>query len=253
MSKEKKTTIMLFYEIILVILAFLSVIFIWSDNEVILFLDKMVWGIFFLDVAVRLFLAKKKWKFIKENPFDIIAAIPLDSIFQTARIVRLFRVLRLLAISKNYLKTILSILKTNGLDRILGISLLLIFASAILVTHIEPNIQSYSDGIWWSIVTATTVGYGDISPDTISGRILAVILMLIGIGLIGMLTGSITTFFIKDKKEVNSTVSFICNQLENYDELSKEEVHQLIVLMFELEKQKENSAGDDDMLPTKKV
>ena len=48
--------------------------------------------------------------------------------------------------------------------------------------------MSFSDGLWWSFVTATTVGYGDISPSTIPGRIIATVLMLVGIGLIGSLT-----------------------------------------------------------------
>lgn len=53
------------------------------------------------------------------------------------------------------------------------------------------------DAVWWSFVTATTVGYGDLSPETAVGRIIASILMLVGIGLIGSLTSAITSFFLK--------------------------------------------------------
>ena len=62
----------------------------------------------------------------------------------------------------------------------------------------------FSDALWWSFVTCTTVGYGDLSPETTIGRVTAVILMMFGIGFLGMLTGSITTFFtnrIKTKSE----------------------------------------------------
>ncbi len=55
--------------------------------------------------------------------------------------------------------------------------------------------MTFLDALWWSFVTCTTVGYGDISPSSMLGRIVAVLLMLFGIGLIGMLTGSITTYF----------------------------------------------------------
>lgn len=67
---------------------------------------------------------------------------------------------------------------------------------------------SLTDGIWWAFVTTTTVGYGDISPTSTSGRIIACILMIIGIGLVGSLTSTITSYFIQkqqtDISEVNS-------------------------------------------------
>lgn len=57
--------------------------------------------------------------------------------------------------------------------------------------------MNLQDAVWWSFVTATTVGYGDLSPETAVGRIIASILMLVGIGLIGSLTSAITSFFLK--------------------------------------------------------
>lgn len=63
--------------------------------------------------------------------------------------------------------------------------------------------MSFQDALWWSFVTTTTVGYGDLSPVTGLGRIVAAVLMLVGIGLIDSLTSSITTFFITPaEKEV---------------------------------------------------
>lgn len=54
---------------------------------------------------------------------------------------------------------------------------------------------SLPNSIWWAITTTTTVGYGDISPKTFVGKLAAVLLMFVGIGLIGMLTSTITNFF----------------------------------------------------------
>lgn len=54
---------------------------------------------------------------------------------------------------------------------------------------------SLSESFWWAIATATTVGYGDISPHTAIGKFAAVLLMFVGIGFIGMLTSSITAYF----------------------------------------------------------
>ncbi|ESS00720.1 ion transporter [Limosilactobacillus fermentum NB-22] len=60
----------------------------------------------------------------------------------------------------------------------------------------------FATALWWSITTATTVGYGDVSPTTSIGKLAAVMVMIIGIGFIGMLTSSISNFFISND-EVN--------------------------------------------------
>ncbi|SDL94849.1 potassium channel family protein [Sediminibacillus halophilus] len=228
------------YETFMVILAFISVFFIWFDEERWVYLHFFVWVFFFLDVTVRLIISPAKWEYVKQNPLDIIAALPLDAIFQTARVARLFRVLRIISLSKNRYKQLFAILRTNGLDRVLTVSILLIFTSTIIVRYVEPNIDSFMDGLWWSIVTTTTVGYGDISPSTAPGRLIAIVLMLIGIGIIGMLTGSITTFFVKEKKTNHPTVEFIQNQLDRFDNLTYSEMKQLALLVNELKKEKIN-------------
>lgn len=239
MNKER-TKWFIFYELLLISLAIISVLFYYSDKGAIPWLDWTVWAIFFVDVVIRFIISKNKWQFIKQNPFIVIAAIPLESIFQTARIAHLFRLLRLFAISKNYLGTLFAILKTNGLDKVLTVSLILIFFAGASVTVIEPNIETFGDGIWWAVVTTTTVGYGDISPGTALGRLLATVLMLTGIGLIGMLTSSLTTFFIKEQQDNPPTITFIKNQLDRYDDLNQQEIQELYVLLQGMEKEKKH-------------
>lgn len=91
-------------------------------------------------------------------------------------------------------------LHTNNFIYVLYTSLVLVLTSSFLMAYIED--QSFGDALWWSIVTCTTVGYGDISPATTLGRIIAIVLMIFGIGLLGMLTGTITTYFTISKKEI---------------------------------------------------
>jgi voltage-gated potassium channel len=65
------------------------------------------------------------------------------------------------------------------------------------------NIHTYPNALWWAIVTVTTVGYGDRYPVTAGGRIVAAVLMLVGIGLIGVLTATVASVFIKEHTDDN--------------------------------------------------
>ncbi|WP_231686768.1 potassium channel family protein [Bacillus sp. JCM 19034] len=174
----------------------------------------------------------------KKNPLDLIAIIPFDSIFQLARIARLFRAIRLIAISAHFLKPFFEIIRTNGLYKVMTFTAILIFVSAIPIKSLEQSIENYADALWWSIVTATTVGYGDISPETNIGRVIALILMLFGIGLLGMITGSIATYFINGQSKENPTIEFIKSELSRYEELNEEEISRLTVLMNQLREEK---------------
>lgn len=228
------------YESIMITLAVISVSIAWSTNEWLVRIDFLVWLIFFVDVSVRFIKAPAKWQYIRKNPFDLIAIIPLNAIFQMARIARLLRALQRLWILRYYLRDFFGILQTNYLNRVLIATSMLIILSSIPIRYLEPSIGTYGDAIWWSIVTATTVGYGDLSPETAPGRIIAIVLMLFGIGLIGMLTSSITTYFLSSKKKqtYSADVQHIINQLRRYDELEAGDIRRLRILLQELENDK---------------
>ena len=84
------------------------------------------------------------------------------------------------------------------------VAVVLLGALGVLIAEQEQNrtIGSFGDALWWAIVTATTVGYGDVSPVTTEGRIIAVILMLTGIGVIGVFTATVANaFFESDSGE----------------------------------------------------
>ena len=70
------------------------------------------------------------------------------------------------------------------------------FFGALLISFIEPgSFENIWNSLWWTIVTMTTVGYGDMAPTTISGRLLAIIIMLSGIILVALITGTISSIF----------------------------------------------------------
>lgn len=161
-------------------------------------IDNSILIIFAIDYFVRLFYAKDKNRFFKENIFDLLSIIPVNNlfyVFRMARIGRAFRLLKLLRIFRLVGLTgrLHKFLKTNGLIYYLYISLTVILIASSLYCISEK--VSFGTALWWSITTATTVGYGDVSPTTGLGKAAAVLLMFLGIGFIGMLTSSLTNFF----------------------------------------------------------
>lgn len=227
------------YEVVMFSLVVVSVIFLWFEEPFGKQVDLAIWFIFVMDYLIRLGYSKERRKFIKTNLFDLIVIIPLDSIFMTARFAHAFRIFRLLYIGKRHMPGIVAVLKTNGLHKALSVTFILIFLLSIPIYLIEPSIQSYEDAIWWAIVTTSTVGYGDLSPETGIGRAIAVVLMIFGIGLIGVLTGSIANFFFTHKpKQKDMELAFIQTQLERFEELSNEEVNNLVQLIISKHNQK---------------
>jgi voltage-gated potassium channel len=99
------------------------------------------------------------------------------------------------------------------------LSVLIILAGGGGIALLEPETAhgGFLDGIWWAIVTASTVGYGDIAPVTFLGRAIAVVLMLTGVGLISTLAASITTHFIGQQE--NEELTAIRSQLARIESL----------------------------------
>ena len=87
-----------------------------------------------------------------------------------------------------------------------------IFIGGVAIHYAEN--MPFSDGLWWAFVTATTVGYGDISPSTNLGRGIAMVLMLIGIGLIGSLTSTITSFFLNQTSKSETYSDELLNEIK---------------------------------------
>ncbi len=97
-----------------------------------------------------------------------------------------------------HIQQLLLFLRRENVINLLTVILVIVLSSGALIAIFEPNL-SFASGIWWSIVTLTTVGYGDISPSTAGGRILAVLIMFFGIGLLGMLSASLATLLIRKR------------------------------------------------------
>jgi len=130
---------------------------------------------------------------------------------QSVRAIRLVRLLRLLrvvqaaAVAALGLREAAEALRHRRFHFVVITTTVVVSLGAIGIFAVEngqnANIHSIGDALWWAVVTTTTVGYGDVSPVTTEGRLIAVGLMIIGIGFIGVFTASITSFFLQPEQE----------------------------------------------------
>ncbi len=98
---------------------------------------------------------------------------------------------------KYYLSLLLRVFNNKRLRTVLSLILFFIALFGFIFFITEPDVKSFSDGLWWALVTITTVGYGDITPMTSIGRLVASALMFLGLGLIASLTAVISVKFIQ--------------------------------------------------------
>ena len=220
--------------------------------------------IFAVDYFYRLIVAGNKISFIRNNVFDLIAILPFDKAFRLARLARLTRLTRfsrLTRVTKLARVTALfgkitgnvrAVFRTNGLQYMIAFTGFSIVLGALSIMTLEPRMSKFGDALWWALVTATTVGYGDISPETSGGRIVAGILMIVGIGLIGMITGSIATFFVgklvgqneENTSYSNAHTSLIKEKIDNIDTLDQDDLFILLGNIKTLWESSNNKGGD---------
>ena len=171
--------------------------------------DLFVITVFAIEYVIRLYLSSKKWEFVC-SPLAIIDLLVIGSFYialTNFTFLRSFRVLKILQLLKifRYSETLTQFFKSfrNYQEefRIFGVSLivaLVIGASGLyyLEREVNPELATIPDAIWWSVVTVSTVGYGDVVPITWGGKILAGIMMFMGLGVIAIFTAIITKMFI---------------------------------------------------------
>jgi len=172
--------------------------------------DWGVWTIFLIEYTVETALSPERGKYLRKNwlsPLVLIFSFPLlpDLLgtVRLARLVRMFRFARLAGVTLRGLMELRVVLSHRGLLFVAMTTLVLVLAGGAGLELVEPRTTQggYEDGIWWAIVTATTVGYGDISPATLPGRAIAIVLMLSGIGLISTFSACITSYFVGQQEQ----------------------------------------------------
>lgn len=152
-----------------------------------------VWVAFAVDLAIRLWLADDRRAYAVRHWYDVaLVTLPL---------LRPLRLLRLVALVRILDRSASSTLAGRVLVYVSGAGALAVGLGALAVLDAErdapgANITTFGDAIWWACTTVTTVGYGDRYPVTGTGRTVAVVLMMVGIGLVGAVTAAVATWIL---------------------------------------------------------
>lgn len=165
-----------------------------STNQILGIIQWVCWLAFAVDLLLGLVTSDNKISYLKRHPLEIASVL-----LPFLRPLRLMRVisfgglaLQKIAVGRQFAITVKVAITT----------LFVAYIAAVQITITErfvegSNIKNFADGFWWAITTVTTVGYGDRYPTTTEGRLLAVMLMFMGISLVGVITASVAAWFVK--------------------------------------------------------
>ena len=195
-----------------------------SKNQIFILklIEIVIITIFSIEYLLRIFVTNKKFKYIFSFyglidlltilPFYLSLTIDLRSL-RALRLLRLFRILKLVRFNKaiNRFQEALKIAREEIIIFIFATCIVL-YLSSVGIFFFENAIQpdkfsSVFHSLWWAIVTLTTVGYGDIYPLTLGGRIFTFFILILGLGVVGIPAGLIASALttVRRKEENDST------------------------------------------------
>ncbi|MEA5058364.1 MAG: ion transporter [Anaerotignum propionicum] len=225
-SSTPDTKVSWLYNKLMFILILVSIIplFFKGSNSIFLVIEKITVAAFTLDYILRwitygLKSQKSTFTALLQYPFTFFAIIDLFSIlpsfieisvsFKLLRLLRLsraFRTLKLLRYSKNF-ETMIAVIKKERRP-LLAVCILAstyVLVSALVMFSVEPDtFNSFFDAFYWAVVTLTTVGYGDVYPQSDLGRIVSMISSIIGIAIVALPTGIITAGYMGEISKDNN-------------------------------------------------
>lgn len=165
--------------------------------------------VFLAEFGSRFTASRDRQRYLRGHWIDLLALIPVA---RGLRIARLFRVLRLTRFFGSSYRAVVRAERMRGAE---GIALVVVGWTAVTAiccialyaveADVNPAIKSPLDAAWWGVTTISTVGYGDVTPVTAEGRLVASALMLLGIGLFGAVTAIVTNTLLAASSGTSST------------------------------------------------
>ncbi|MEZ5979219.1 MAG: potassium channel family protein [Planctomycetota bacterium] len=187
-------------------------------------MDYVLCAVFFYDFMVTFLNADdRKAYFLKWGWIDLLSSIPFWHVLRWGRLARVVFLLRF--VSELRAQRVVDQLTVHRRAHasflaaaLVGVVVMTVGAVAVMhyEAHLNPALERAEDALWWSLVTITTVGYGDITPVTDGGRIVASVLIVSGVGLFGTFTAFVAAWFIRPTElEVDRELARVRRELES--------------------------------------
>lgn len=222
--------------IVLIVLDFAAIIDINGTNSKWFWLNNIILIILAIDYFYRLYLAKDRRAFFRNNIFELVAIIPVGIAFNWMKFAQLgdiglyFRLLRLIRLA-GLVGMLKDILHTHGILYVIYFSIAFLMLGSVAISITEH--VSLDQAFWWAITTASTVGYGDISRHTISpqsllGKLVILAMILIGVGVMGIVTSSLTAYLMRRNegkvsiKDKDAELTLILDKLDRLEQLEQQ-------------------------------
>src|SRR4051812_15152899 len=170
-------------------------------NTVAVVINWATWLAFLAEAVLMLAVVDTRWRWLRDHPLEVAIVIVtppfLPPSLQAARVFRLLRLLPLLR--AGFLAR--RLLTTEGVRDVAVLALVTVLGGGAAYAAVETcqDLTTW-DGVWWALVTVTTVGYGDTYPRTEAGRAIALVVMLVGIGFVAVLTAAAAERFMRGRE-----------------------------------------------------
>jgi voltage-gated potassium channel len=162
-------------------------------------LDWAIWLAFLAEVVVMLAVASDRRTWTREHLLDLAIVVLTPPFLEALAPVRLLRLLRLLRLFR-LAPLLRRVGSAEGLRYAALLAAITAVAGGAAFSALEEG-HSTAEGVYWAVTTMTTVGYGDLSPVTDGGKVLAIVVMLVGIGFVAILTAAIAQRFLAPEVE----------------------------------------------------
>lgn len=186
----------------------------------------------------RFFRAENRKDFLIKNWTELIAGIPFDLIMfpfiandTMAILLKVFKFFRILILCIQLFEVIKIFLKDTYLDEILGILALTIITFTLSLYLFDPSMNSLFDSLWFVVSSLTTVGYGDVLPDSMIGKVISLILLIVGVLIFSAITAALASYF--NKKLLNEgteELKIIKDKLDSNEKELKELKEEIAIL-----------------------